>query len=404
MKIGELFTEMRVKTGPFTRGLAGAQKKFSSAARAITARSAAMATAVGARFRSLAGTISRQMQLAGLAIVGLSVVAIRAFGKQEAAEKGLEAALRMTGKASRETMDDMKEFASSIQEVTTLGDEAVLEMMTLGVTLGGLSGRELKDATKASIGLAERLGIDATSAMNLLSRAAQGNTSMLARYGIELDESLTPQEKFNEVLRLGADAFVLAEERADTTSGQIKRSWNALGDAMEKIGEGLIVTIGAMFGTNDLEGFTAYVKDTMIPAIEAAKPAFAAVGTFIGEVIERIVFAMKNLPETWDAVLTFLREATLNTMLEMQAGIADFFDTITLGVYSLVAETGDFKERGEFIRSFKGDSTIQGFRENLDTIRDEVAAEAARIAEKQRAEMIDALRQAGEPAPAIAGP
>ena len=134
----------------------------------------------------------------------------------------------------------MEAFAASMQKVTVLGDEAVLELASLGASLGKLSGQALKDATKAAIGLSAALGIDAISAMRLVSRAAIGDTATLARYGIKLSETLSPQEKFNELLRIGAQSFSLAEGQAKTFSGQVAQLGNAWGDVKEKIGEALM--------------------------------------------------------------------------------------------------------------------------------------------------------------------
>jgi hypothetical protein len=47
----------------------------------------------------------------------------------------------------------------------------------------------LKGATKAAIGLSAAFGIDLATAMDLIGKAAAGNTSMLGRYGIVLDET-----------------------------------------------------------------------------------------------------------------------------------------------------------------------------------------------------------------------
>ncbi|MFH1605282.1 MAG: hypothetical protein ABIH03_15410 [Pseudomonadota bacterium] len=74
----------------------------------------------------------------------------------------------------------------------------------------------------------------------LVGRAALGQTQMLTRYGIVLDESLGPQEKFNALLQIGAKSFGLAQAETRTASGQLKQAKNALGDAAEKLGKTLI--------------------------------------------------------------------------------------------------------------------------------------------------------------------
>lgn len=162
--------------------------------------------------------------------------AVRLFGIQEKAERRLEDALRLAGDASRESAEDIKKFASQIQSMTTLGDEAVIEMAALGASLGKLSGQQLKDATTAAIGLSKALGVDTTAAMRLVSRAAVGDTAQLTRYGIKLDETLTDQEKFNQLLKIGATNFDIAKGEAQTFTGRLQQVKNVIGDVREEIG------------------------------------------------------------------------------------------------------------------------------------------------------------------------
>jgi len=161
------------------------------------------------------------------------------YARQETAVRGLNDALNLLGKGGADAMRDMQQFASSIQKVTVHGDEAVLELMKMGASMGQLSGKELQDATKAAIGLAAAYSIDVVAAMRLVSRARVGDTASLTRYGIKLGEGLSAQEKFNRVLEIGAKNFALAEGEARTYSGSMIQMKNALGDIREEIAKGL---------------------------------------------------------------------------------------------------------------------------------------------------------------------
>ncbi len=215
------------KTGKSVTGLTSTLKKAAAAA----------ATYFGAR-----------------ALARFARSSLEAYAAQEAAVNHLDAALKILGKSGEDTMADMQKFASSIQEVTTVGDEAVLELMALGSSMGKLSGEALKDATKAAIGLSKAFGMDAVAAMRLVARAAQGDTSSLSRYGIKLDATLSIQEKFNAVLKIGASNFVLAEAETETFAGQMKQLSNSLGDLTEKVGEALVPMVKKLAG--HLQGLT----------------------------------------------------------------------------------------------------------------------------------------------------
>ena len=200
---------------------------------------------LSARLRTLKG-IGRTL-LTGLGIgsaiaavyslISVARSSISAFFEQEKAARSLSDALTMIGVNAARAMPDMQAFAAGIQSVTTIGDEAVLQMMSMAAAMSRLSGDALKKATVAAIGLSKQLSIDTTAAMRLVARAALGDTAQLKRYGVVLELTLSPQEKFNELLRIGADAFQLAAGEAETAGGKIDQLKNRWGDLKEGIGE-----------------------------------------------------------------------------------------------------------------------------------------------------------------------
>ncbi|HUX15929.1 MAG TPA: hypothetical protein VMW52_05615, partial [Phycisphaerae bacterium] len=176
------------------------------------------------------------MYFSGRAVKQFLGGSLEAFGRQEKAVKTLGDTLALIGPEAAAQIGDLQKFASGIQRITTMGDEAVLELAALAAGLGRLSGKALKDATVAAIGLSRRLGIDTTAAMRLVARAAVGDTAMLARYGVKLDQTLSPQEKFNELLRMGAESFSIATGETATYIGRITQLKNAWGDVKEGVG------------------------------------------------------------------------------------------------------------------------------------------------------------------------
>ena len=179
----------------------------------------------------------------GLAAIRFFSQSLKLYGEQEAAVKSLSDALDLIGKNSNATMANMKAFASSIQKVTVYGDEAVLRLMAMGSSMAKLSGTELKNATKAAIGLAAAYKLDVVAAMRLVARARTGDTATLAKYGIKLKEGLSAQEKFNAILIKGAEGFKLAEGEAHTFIGKMAQLKNSIGDVREHIGEKLLPAV-----------------------------------------------------------------------------------------------------------------------------------------------------------------
>lgn len=210
-KAGEAFVELTVHDRKLTSGLAKAQGRFSK----FTSGMGAQAIGLGA---ALAAGIGGKK-------------AIKAFATQEQAEKDLESAFAATGKATAKNVNDFKSFASEMQKLTTFGDELIIQQAAVAVNLG-VSTDQIQGATKAAIGLTAK-GIDLKTAFNLIAKASSGNTSLLSRYGIQLKSTGSDQDKFNELLSLGAEQFQTVAASADTFAArgtQVKNSFGDLGE------------------------------------------------------------------------------------------------------------------------------------------------------------------------------
>jgi cob(I)alamin adenosyltransferase len=180
-------------------------------------------------------------QLALLATRAFALV--KAFAEDELATTLLGATLRKVGADVDAMLPKLNAFASAMQQQTTVQDDQVKGLASLGMNLG-IAAEDIEGATVSAIGLSRALGIDATSAMRLIGKAANGSTEMLARYGVKLDDTLTPQQKFEELLKRGAAGFALEREAAASTSGELTQMGNVMGDAAEALGQGIAQSAG----------------------------------------------------------------------------------------------------------------------------------------------------------------
>jgi len=156
--------------------------------------------------KSLSGTMLRMAGLGGGIYAlqrGLRDITTAAM-EQEKVENELEAALG-------HSIDTYKDYARQIQKTTIYGDEQILTQMAYAKNLG-VTEDKLKAATTAAVGLAAKYRLDLASSMMLVGRASQGQTQMLTRYGIVLDETLSTSEKFDALLKIGADSMHLARD------------------------------------------------------------------------------------------------------------------------------------------------------------------------------------------------
>ena len=210
------------------------------------------------------------------------------YGVQEKAVRGLADALELLGDNTAANIYDMQQFAREMQKQTVYGDEMILELMAMGSAMGKLSGQTLKDATKAAIGLSKAYKIELEGAMRLVARAAVGDTTTLARYGIKLGDVKTTQEKFNKVLELGARNFSLATGEAETFSGKVTQMRNLIGDLKERVGSALVPIFSPLvermtnWVSNNTEAMGQWIEKT-ISYVALAKDIFTSFVDFMRE-------------------------------------------------------------------------------------------------------------------------
>ena len=183
---------------------------------------------------------------------------VNAYIVQENAVNGLERALDRIGKGGY--AQKFQALATSMQRITTFGDEATMQAMTLGVNMG-IAADKMEDATKAAMGLAAGYNLDLTTAMQLVAKAANGNTGRLAMYGIQVDQAKSKQEQFNEVLQIGNEKFDLA--KAETYGQRLTQLGNAWVDLKEEVGEFLLALSGFDDWSEELLNTISYITDVI---------------------------------------------------------------------------------------------------------------------------------------------
>lgn len=159
------------------------------------------------------------------------------FGKQELAEKKLEAALGRTSPA-------LLKQARALQQVSMFGDEVIIEAQAL---IGSFVKEEdaIAAATKATLDLAAAKGMELTVAADLVSKTLGSSTNALSRYGIEVTGAVGSTERLESLTGNLADVFGgQATAQTDTFAGSMAQLSNAFGDLQERIGERLAPALG----------------------------------------------------------------------------------------------------------------------------------------------------------------
>ena len=284
-----LTIKMNLDTAGINKGLSTTNRKLQLTAKKMDAMSASFASSAALAAGSLGGLIFAGKKL------------VDTYAVQEQAEKRLSVALRNSGNAANVSLEEMKEYASGLQQVTTYGDEAIIsaQAMLLGIS-GPVTQENIKGATKAMLDMSTAMGIDLKQAAQslgiVLTNPAEGLTR-LKRNGIDFTESqkkmittLVESGKKNE-----AHGFIIEElnkkfggqaEAAAEGTGAITQMTNAMGDAAEVIGKELtpVFTEASLFlkGFFETIGNNENLIKNLARYIKAAGIVLAAYATYAG--------------------------------------------------------------------------------------------------------------------------
>lgn len=181
----------------------------------------------------------------GTAVVSFGAMAVAAFRESELASNQLNQAMVNSGVFSTELRTRYTELASSIQQMTTFEDDAVVSSIAL--IQQHTKGIPITDElVRATADLAAAQGIDLQQAAELVGKTIGSNTNALARQGIEIDATASATEKMAQVTEALSSKFGGQAEAMALGLGSIEQLKNAFGDFMENVGAEIAPTIGAM--------------------------------------------------------------------------------------------------------------------------------------------------------------
>lgn len=188
-------------------------------------------------------------------LAAAAAVAIHKFGIQEDAIASVAAVVKSTGGAAGFTTDALSKMAGQLQQVSTYGDEDILQKVTGNLlTFTQVAGPVFERAQMAVLDLSARMKTDLQQSAIMVGKALNDpilGLSALRRVGIQLSEQ--QQQQVRDFVKTGqvakAQGVILDELSAQfggqagaiaqTMRGHLTQASNAWGDAMEKVGESI---------------------------------------------------------------------------------------------------------------------------------------------------------------------
>lgn len=158
--------------------------------------------------------------------------------ESDKAVRSFNNALALSGGYSKEASDSFIGFASSMEKITGIQDEVILNNAALLTSISHLRGEGLEKASKAALDLSKGLQIDVGSAFDIVTKASQGNVTALSKYGLEVNQRESDSQKFAKALEFIKQKFGgLAEGSVNTFEGSLSRMKNGFDDVLESIGK-----------------------------------------------------------------------------------------------------------------------------------------------------------------------
>lgn len=283
------------------------------------------------------GSLAKSAVLAGGAFFGARALVnglkqtVKLAGEQELAEKKLNAVLKSTGGVSGATSQELLKLASSLQQVTTFGDEAIIGANSLLLTFTSIGNDVMPQAMETILNMSEAMGQDLQSATLQLGKALNDpvkGVSALSRVGVQLTETQIQQIKTFDALGDTASAQKvilgeletqfggLARASATTFSGAMQQLGNIVGDTAEKFGELLLPSLNTIIPV---------FKNIALKAGEFFEDLKNLdFGATFSNMLEQSQFAMELFGGLFKATLQFLPDiffATMSKLIPILQGI-----------------------------------------------------------------------------------
>jgi len=248
---------------------------------------------------------------AGAAIAGIAALtgvlykSIQAASEAQKVEAQLDQVLKSTGGAAGMAKDEIMNLATALSQVTPFEDEVIIAAETMLLQFKNIGEEVFPQATEMALNLAQRLGIDASSAAKLLGKALEEPGEGLLRlkqagvaFTDEQEAMITKMVEAGDAA--GAQKYIMdqleqsvggaARAAGDTFAGKMEIMKNTMGNLQETIGAALLPALTSI-ATKLLEVFNN-------PQVQAAIQQFAD-------------WMAVNLPLAIDAVVKFIQDPLL---------------------------------------------------------------------------------------------
>lgn len=306
--------------------------------------------------------------------------------KFEDAFNKLSFSLATAGKYTQEGAERFNEFSEALEKTTTVNKALIQSSAAVLESLTGLSEQGLERATQAGLDFAAATGKSLPEAMNLIARAAEGNTAALKRAGIEVESTGNKAKDLENTLHALESRFTGASSAAaQTFSGQVQGVKNSFEDFQGALGEFITKNPAALAALKGIGDFFSSLKDDL----ETNK---TEIRSFIDNGINLLIDSVGTAAHVFNAFLDTINAIEIGFKRVSQTvieGIEVYYkiSAAISGVVSLVEKLQGFNSANADMEKKTAENRAKYAEQTVQDIDTEI--EAQKAAGKQREETID---------------
>ena len=295
-------------------------------------------------FASLGSTLKKLAPfIAGLGAAMLARKIIQNTIAQENAIKQLEQRLKSTSAVVGITSKELQNLASSLQSVTTFGDESILSMQSILLTFTNIRGEAFERTTEAALNLSIAMGTDLKSSAVQLGKALNAptqNLSALTRSGIQFTKEQKDVIKALEATgRLAEAQGIILEELETQFGGAARAARDTFGGALAGLGNASNDLLESKGGLKDAkEAVEAVTKSLSDPGTIEAFNTYTAGFFQILNAAVKLTTALANMDKVWSSIkydANIKRLDNLSESLDYYLGLSDkAFESGDMGVFN----------------------------------------------------------------------
>jgi len=291
----------------------------------------------------------------GAAVAGLGelVQGLKwSVGEAQASEqafKNLAIAVELGGMAWGDVEGKTRDYLSELQRTTVYSDEALAGMIERLLTFG-MTYEQAMAAAGTALDLAAAKHMDLQGASDLLGKAFMGNTAILKRYGIDVEDIGGKSATFTDIMGKLNDQFGgAAQEQAKTYAGIQERLKNATGELGEKIGGMVLPALASM-------------TEAMIPVVDWFGKGLDSIQAWLTEVgkMPEVKGAMDALGSAFEGFKGYLEsvwkvivDAFGPALQELWQAFKDIWDALQPAIDAFKEIFGALSSGGEDVDIFK---------------------------------------------------